>query len=48
MTIYNAASYYILYIWDIRVMNVQVSVTLYQQKMKQTDVQNHKFNFGIV
>jgi hypothetical protein len=38
MTVYNAALYYILYIWDIHVMNVQVSVTLNQQKMKQTDV----------
>jgi hypothetical protein len=46
MTIYNAASYYIIYIWDIHVMNVKVSVTLYQQRRKQTDVQNHKLSFG--
>lgn len=45
MTIYNATSYDILYISDIHVMNVQVSVT-YQQKIKQTDLQNHKLGSG--
>jgi hypothetical protein len=45
MTIYNAALYDILYISDIHVMNMQVSVT-YQHKIKQTNVQNHRLICG--